>query len=41
MGIFHDEVIEHRMPNINAALGCAQLEILNERLKEGCFIQII
>jgi len=30
---FHDEVgWNDRMPNINAALGCAQLEILNERL---------
>ena len=34
-GFFHDEVAwNDRMPNINAALGCAQLEILQDRLQK-------
>jgi len=35
----HDEVgFNYRMPNINAALGCAQLELLPEFIKEKRFI---
>ena len=38
---FHDEVAwNDRMPNINAALGCAQLEVLHNRLQKQVYLVV-